>query len=187
MRKSLLRIVLEQAVKNPKLFSFLCVSPLLLFMLSCGGSSHLQSIQISTTAPQGFNVIGLGGTIQLVVTGVYSNGHTRDLTQQAAYQIVVTANSVDQDGAPLPTPPEGLEVSPTGLVTAEYPGICTWINLNASSATATSPVWSMSGSYTITATADKFTSQPVYVAAASAIGIINMSNPNGFCGPQPSS
>jgi hypothetical protein len=158
-----------------------------MFILSCGSSSHLQSIQISTTAAQGFDLINLGGTIQLVVTGVYSDGHTGDLTEKATYNTIVTPNSVDQNGASLPMPPQGLYVSPTGLVTAEYPAICTWVNLNASSSTATSPVWSVSGSYTVTAAYDNITSPPVYIAVASAVGIINMSNPNGFCGPQPSS
>jgi hypothetical protein len=173
--------------RNGGLVSLALVCVLLVWSLSCGSSSHLQSIQISTPSPQGFDVINLGGTVQLVVTGVYSNGHTKDLTDQATYQITVTASSVDQNQVPLPKPPAGLAVSPTGLLTAEYPGICTWVNLNASSSTATAPVWSMSGSYTVTAADDQITSPPVYVAVASAVGIIDMSNPNGFCGPQPSS
>lgn len=184
MQRSILGIPIARATTLLRLVSCVFVIASLVFILSCGGSGDLQSIQISTAEPQGFDVMNLGGTVQLVVTGVYSSGHTRDLTEHATYQIVVTPNSVDEKGAALPTPPAGLEVSLTGLLTAEYPGICTWVNLNASSSTATSPVWSMTGSYTITATVGKIVSPPVYVAVASTVGIIDMSNPNGFCGPQ---
>jgi hypothetical protein len=155
--------------------------------VGCGGSSHLQSIELTAASPtsEGFDVLGLGGTIQLVATGTYSDGKTRDITNGVAFQIAITSNSADQHGNALPTPPQGLEVSPTGLLTAEYPGVCTWINLNDSSATATVPAWAMTGSYTVTANDHGITSQPVYVAVASAIGIVDATNPAGACGPQP--
>ncbi len=155
----------------------------------CGSSTHLQSIQLTpaSSALEGFDVIGLGGTLQLVVTGTYSNGKTEDVTNDATFQIAITPNSKDQNGITLPTPPMGLEVGPTGLITAEYPGICTWINLNASSSTATVPAWAMTGSYTITASDRGITSPPVYVAVASGVGIIDATNPTGDCGPQPTS
>jgi hypothetical protein len=160
-----------------------------LLMLDCGGSSKLQSIQITpaSSATEGFDVIGLGETLQLVATGTYSNGGTKNLTDQAIYQISITPKSADQNESPLPSPPQGLSVGPTGLLTAEYPGVCTWINLNASSSTALSPVWVMSGSYTVTASDHGITSPPVYVAVASAVGFIDASNPTGACGPQPQS
>jgi hypothetical protein len=153
--------------------------------VDCGASSHLQSIQLTApSAPEGFDVLGLGGTIQLVATGTYTNGHTKDVTNDATYQISITPNSTDEYGDPLPTPPQGLEIGPTGLVTAEYPGVCTWDNLNP---TGMSPAWAVSGSYTIAATYDNVTSPAIYVAVASAAGIVTPSNPNGSCGPQPTS
>jgi hypothetical protein len=136
---------------------------------------------------EGFDVIGLGGTLQLVATGTYSNGKTEVITNQATFQIAITANSKDQNGIALPTPPMGLEIGLTGLVTAEYPGICTWVNLNASSSSATVPAWAMTGSYTITASDNGITSPPVYVAVASTVGIVDPTNPTGACGPQPTS
>ena len=162
---------------------------LAMLSLGCGGSSHLQSIELSAASPSpvGFDVLGLGGTLQLVATGTYSNGKTKDLTNEVTFQITITSNSSDQNGHALPTPPQGLEVGLTGLLTAEYPGVCTWVNLNASSTTATVPAWAMTGSYTITASNHGITSPPLYVAVASAVGIIDPTNPTGACGPQPTS
>jgi hypothetical protein len=167
------------------LISRIVTCTILSLVLSCGSSSHLQSIQITTAAPQGFDVIGLGGTIQLIVTGIYSDGHMGVLTERATYASVMTPGSLEGNGTPLPI--QGvLEVSTTGLVTAVYPAVCTWANL-ASAATAPPAVWSVNGSYQITATAYNITSAPVYVTVASGPGIITPSNPTGVCGPQPSS
>lgn len=162
---------------------------LAMLSVDCGSSTHLQSIQLTpaSSALEGFDVIGLGGTLQLVATGTYSNGKTEVITNQATFQIAITANSKDQNGIALPTPPMGLEIGLTGLVTAEYPGICTWVNLNASSSSATVPAWAMTGSYTITASDNGITSPPVYVAVASTVGIVDPTNPTGACGPQPTS
>ena len=157
--------------------------------LSCGGSSTLRSIELvpASSATEGFDVIGLGGTIQLVATGTYSDGKTKNLTDAVAFEISITSSSTDQNGYPLPTPPQGLAVGPTGLLTAEYPGVCTWINLNAASSIATAPVWKMTGSYTITGSDHGITSPPVYVAVASSVGVIDPTNLTGACGPQPPS
>jgi hypothetical protein len=155
--------------------------------LDCGGSSHLQSIELTAASPAavGLDVIGLGGTLQLVATGTYSDGKTKDLTDQVSFAISITPNSTDQNGVALPPPPQGLEIGPTGLLTAEYPAVCTWVNLNASSSTATMPAWALTGSYAVTASDRGIASPAVYVAVASAVGIIDPTNPTGACGPQP--
>jgi hypothetical protein len=167
------------------LFGALALS-LGIMILSCGSSSHLQSIALTAASPAavGFDVIGLGGTLQLVATGTYSDGKTKVLTDQVSFAISITSNSTDQNGAALPTSPQGLELGPTGLLTAEYPAICTWVNINASSSTATMPAWALTGSYAVTASDHGITSPPVYVAVASAVGIVDPSNPTGACGPQ---
>jgi hypothetical protein len=156
-----------------------------MLFVNCGSSSHLQSIQVTTpSSAEGFDVIGLGGTIQLIATATYSDGHTKDVTDGATYQISITPDSTDEYGDALPTPPQGLEVGPTGLLSAEYPGVCTWVNLTPAGSSAS---WATSGSYTITATYKNVTSPAVYVAVASAPGIVSLSNANGVCGPQPTS
>jgi hypothetical protein len=170
---------------NRQITCFVLLCGVATLFANCGSSSHLQSLQITApSSTEGFDVIGLGGTIQLVATATYSDGHTRIVTDGSKYNIDITPGSTDQYGDPLPVPNQGLEVGPTGLVTAQYPAVCTWINLNP---TGSSPSWAMSGSYTIIATFGGVTSPTVYVAVASAPGIVTASNPNGVCGPQPAS
>ena len=57
-------------------------------------------------------------------------------------------------------------VSVTGLVTAVDPAVCAWVDVG----TATTPAWATTGDYEVTATYRGITSQPFFVAVASAAG-----------------
>jgi hypothetical protein len=179
------------AVNRKTLFAALACALLVFSMLGCGTTNDLKSIQLSTSnaaesAPGTLNLQGEGGTLQVYAWGNYSNGSAKLLGGSGiAYQVVVTANSTDQYGDPLPAPPQTVLLSPSGLLTAITPFVCTWVNTAAS--TATSPSWALSGSYSVTAAYGSFTSPPVYVAVASQAGIPGTNNPTGECGPVPTS
>ena len=159
-------------------------------LLGCGGSNKLQSVQLSTSAtaevPMGtLEVKGIGGTLQLYAWGNYSNGQTKLLTNvPVTYQISITPGSAAWTGVmgdPNATPPQTIDMSPKGLLTAVTPFACTFINEAVPPATA--PAWALLGSYTVTATFGGMTSPPAFVAVASEAGIASTTNPNGACGP----
>jgi hypothetical protein len=174
---------------NPKtLFTALACALLAIIMVGCGTSNDLKSIQLSgsnttATPPGTLGLDGEGATQQLYLWGNYSDGKQKLLNAVGGvtYQIAVTANSVDQFNDPLPTPPQTVELSTTGLLTAVPPFICTW--QNGAVPPATSPAWGLSGSYSVTATYNGFTSPPVFVAIATQAGIAGTTNPTGECGP----
>ncbi len=167
-------------------------------MLGCGTTNNLQSIQISSSntseAVTGTISIGVNGPVvgpvQLYTWGNYSNGkHVLLHGTGVAYQISVdadTPNAVDPstgDLYPLAAPPETMQLSTTGLLTAVDPSACSWYNGNAGSP-ATTPAWSMVGAYSVTATYSGLTTPPVFVAVASAPGVYDVNNnPSGACGP----
>lgn len=158
---------------------------LLFTLLGCGMTNKLQTITISIGDSSGmFNLQGAGGTLQLKVTGNYSNSKTHDLTNVATYTIVPDGNALVDDGfgglsqIPLLDPPQTITLSKTGLATAVDPFACTWINLE-SDPTKTAK-WALTGSYKVTASFGGVTSQPVYIAVASAV--VGGAN-NGACGP----
>ena len=155
---------------------------LLFTLLGCGMTNKLQTITISISDSSGlFNVQGEGGTLQLTVTGNYSNSKTHDLTNVATYTIVPDGNYLAADGVTefaLLDPPQTITLSKTGLATAVDPFVCTWINLE-SDPTKTAK-WALTGSYKVTASFGGVTSQPVYIAVASAVV---GGNNNGACGP----
>jgi len=177
------------AVNRKTLFAVLACALLVVSMLGCGQTNDLQSIQLSTSstsaAPPGtIDLQGEGATAQLYVWGNYSNGKQKllDAVGGVAYQIAITVPSEDQFDDPLPTPPQGVQLSPTGLLTTVPPFICTWQNSAVPPATA--PAWGLSGSYSVTATYSGFTTPPVFVADASQAGIdTNGTNPTAECGP----
>jgi hypothetical protein len=156
-------------------------------LLGCGGSNKLQSITLSIGGQGGtFNLIGIGGILQLQATGNYSSTKTHDLTNVVTYTIVVDpVNNVDAFGNTLLPPPQTITLSPTGLLTAVDPATCTWVDVSAD---PTKPAWFISGDYMITATFQGVTSQPVFVAIASSAGnpdnppLIG-NNPTEQCGP----
>ena len=153
------------------IFSIAFLSLLAFCLASCGSTDNLRTIQL--TAPS-TELQGIGGTVQLQAQGTYAYGPNRDLTNQVTYTIIVDPNSQ----IPLPTPPNTITVSKTGLVTAVEPAVCTFNDVG----TLTTPVWVLTGDYEITATYRGVTSQPVYIGVASAAG---PSGPpaNGACGP----
>jgi hypothetical protein len=142
--------------------------------LGCG-SNPLKTITLLTPST---NLQGLGGTIQLAVQGNYSYGPAQDLTDKATYTITPTTNATDWAGNSLPTPPAGVSLSVQGLLTAVAPPVCTWVNVSSGS----QPSWALSGTYTVVATYKGISSQPVYIAVASAAGSPAAPG-DGACGP----
>jgi hypothetical protein len=185
------------AVNRKTLFAALTCALLVFSMLGCGTSNKLQSIQLSNSnaseTPTGTVSVGINGPVagpvQLYTWGNYTNGKQVLLGGSGlAYQIAITADNpyaVDPGtGAlyPLAAPPDTLQLSATGLLTAVSPSACSWFN--SAVAPATTAAWSMVGSYSVTATYGAFTSPPVFAAVASAPGVFNSStNPTGACGP----
>ena len=144
--------------------------------LGCGGSNNLQSITLTVGSGSGFfNLKGIGGTLQLKATGEYSSTKTKDLTNLVAYAVVPDGN--DSNGVPLNAPPLTVTMSPTGLMTAVDPAVCTWVNLQPDPTKP--PAWALSGSYKVTASFRGITSQPIFIGVASAAG----PPPTGACGP----
>ena len=116
---------------------------------------------------------GIGGTLQLVATGEFSSTKTKDLTNLVTYTVVPDGDDIN--GVPLNAPPLTATISPTGLMTAVDPAVCTWLDLEPDP--TKTPAWALTGSYKVTATFEGVTSQPVFVAVASA------GAPPPDCGP----
>jgi len=174
-------------VKRKTLISALGFVLLAISLLGCGGSNKLQTITLTIGGTGGtFNLKGIGGTLQLKATGNYSNSKTHDLTNVATYTIVVDpVNNVDAFQNALLPPPQTITLNSTGLLTAVDPAACSWVDLSPD---PDKPSWAISGDYMITVTFQGVTSQPVFVALASAAG--NPVSPNGdannpeqLCGP----
>jgi len=81
------------AVTRKTLFAA-SICALLVFSLGCGNTNKLQSITLTAalingvapTGQSGFVTLqGNGGTIQLLATGMYTNGKTKDLTGVVTY------------------------------------------------------------------------------------------------------
>jgi hypothetical protein len=186
------------AVKRKTLFAALACALLVFSMLGCGTTNHLQSIQLSSSntseAVTGTVSIGINGAVvgpvQLYTWGNYSNGKQVLLHGPGVvYQISIDpANPYAVDPGTgalylLDAPPNTMELSTTGLLTAVDPSACSWFN-SAAGTTATSPAWSMVGTYSVTATFSGMTSPPVFVAVASAPGVYDAkNNTSGACGP----
>jgi hypothetical protein len=161
-------------VKRKTLITALGCALLAISLLGCGGSNDLQSITLSIGGDNGlFNLQGIGGTLQLKATGTYGSTLTKDLTNKVTYTVV--PDGVDSNGVALSAPPLTVTMSPTGLMTAVDPAVCTWVNLEPDP--TKDPSWALTGTYKVTATFGAITSQPVFVGVASAAG------PTGPCGP----
>ena len=159
-----------------KLITALSIALAFLGLLGCGTSNHLQTITLTSGSTSGtFNIIGIGGTLQLKAIGNYSSQQTHDLTNVATY--AVTPVGQDINGNALQAPPQTMTLNATGMATAVDPAVCTWINLQTDP--TKSPAWALTGSYQVIATYQGITSQPVFVAIASAAGPA----PTGLCGP----
>lgn len=167
-------------MKRTTIFAALISAVALFSLLGCGDPAigKLQTITLTSSASSSggfFNLVGEGGTLQLIATGNYSSTNTKDLTGNVTY--VVTPTGTDDGGAPLQAPPLTMTVNSTGLVTAVTPFVCSWVNEQTDSTKP--PAWFLSGSYQIVATFQGITSQPIFVGVASAAG----APPTGACGP----
>jgi len=162
-------------------------------LLGCGAvqgtTNNLQSIQLSTSnkveAQMGtLEVKGVGGTLQLYAWGNYSSGQTLLLNNKdVAWHIVVTPNMLDSGllGDPNATPPQTVQLTQNGLLTAVPPFYCTFVN--EAVPPATTPAWALGGTYSVTVTYGGFTTPAAFVAVASAAGPVDSTNPTGACGP----
>jgi len=199
------------AVTRKTLFAALICALLVFSLLGCGNTNKLQSITLTAalingvapTGQSGFVTLqGNGGTIQLLATGLYTNGKTKDLTGVVTYTAIVDPNYSQTDygaallppcapgNCPVPSEPPftngTLEFSQTGLLTAVEPAVCTWVN--AAVDPSTTPAWFYVGDYVVTVTYGGITSQPMFVPIASEAGIYDQySNPTSACGPSASS
>ena len=168
-------------VKRTILLATLFVAALFILLPGCGDPAigTLQSITLTASTTGTTEVKGEGGTLQLVATGNYTSKGTKNLSGNVTY--VATPLGTDETGGSLPSTsasnPQTISVSPTGLVTAVAPFVCTFTNAG----TVAKPSWVLTGSYEVVATFGTVSSQPVYVAVASAAG--SGSNDGGACGP----
>jgi hypothetical protein len=169
-------------VKRTKLLATL-LAALAMLSTSCGTGDKLASISISAVGESGagiVNLAGLGGTLQLHVNGNYTSGKIINETNWATYTIT-PEGFLDDESTPLPTPPNGLTINATGMVTATEDtsgnGICTWLNLG----TTQQPSWFFTGDYKIVATFRGMPSNPIFIPVAS--GADPVSGQVGQCGP----
>jgi hypothetical protein len=185
---------------NPKtLLPALASAVLAVSMLGCGTNNHLQSINLGILSQDGqvvtnqggvYNLVGDGSTLQLQATGNYSNGKSVVLGGSGlVYNVIVDPNyTLDANGNPILPPCQApacpspsappytqgsVEYSPTGLITAVEPAVCTWVQQGTG--------WFFQGAYQVTATYKGVTSQPAYIPVASKAG----PGLNGACGPTP--
>jgi hypothetical protein len=160
---------------------------LALLSSSCGTGDKIASVSITAAGQTGtINLIGMGGTLQLQVMANYTSGKSIDETNFSTYTI--TPVGLDDAGNALPTPPYGIQLNKTGMITATANqsggGLCTWTNLNTTTTATSSPSWVYTGYYGIVATYRGFSSNPIYIPVASAAG--NQSTSNYECGPSAS-
>ena len=84
-------------MKRKSLITALGCGLLAISLLGCGGSNHLQSITLSIGGTNGFfNLVGIGGTLQLKATGEYGSTKTKDLTNVVTWSVV--PDGVDSNG-----------------------------------------------------------------------------------------
>jgi hypothetical protein len=186
-------------VKRTNILAALLVA-LSLISTGCGVSDSVKSITVSSQAATtgGFyNLAGVDGTLQLVVTANYHSGKGVVVTNDSTWTVTPfgTIYSVGPGpgsgnvapGGALPAyGPDTVPISPTGLMTAIVP-ICTWedqlvttgTGSSAVTAPATPPIWLLDGYYQVTATYKGMTSQPVGIG----VGVASSNSPTGGCGP----
>jgi hypothetical protein len=173
------------------------LAALALLMTSCGTSDYLESVSLTSNGASAggfFNLAGVDGTIQLVVTANYHSGKTINVTNNSTFTMVPTGCVFsDSTGIGTVTPtsvtcvstmpaagPTTVTISPTGLMTG-IAQMCTWVDPINTTATPnvpySPPEWEYTGYYQTTATYRNFTSQPVGVGVG-----VTSSNVAG-CGP----
>jgi hypothetical protein len=155
-------------VKHKSIYLAVATAIALLCLAGCG-SYNLKSITLSTSSNE---LKGLGGTAQLSATGNYSNFTSKDITTRVKFTL--TPEGTQDNGAALETPPNGVTLDATGMLTAVEPGMCTY----ATSGTGTAKVVTITGWYKIVASFNGVNSQPLFIGVASAA-----SSTGGQCGP----
>jgi len=161
------------------LICLFCIS-----LLGCGATNKLQSVTLTPVGNGGFvSLAGEGGTLQFQAIGNFSNAKGVDVTNRVTYTMTLVSGSIDKQGYPLQLPPQSVTLSPTGLVTAVEPFVCSWTDKNypddRDPKSGKKPAWFVVGSYKVVATLNGIDSNPAYVALASASG----DGPDGQCGP----
>jgi hypothetical protein len=169
-------------VKRTTLIYAMATALAIFGLLGCGTTNKLQSVTLTPTGNGGFvNLAGEGATLQFKVTANYTNKQGYDQTNKVTY--AVTPIGTDVNGDPLPAAPQTVLMSPTGLITAVEPFVCSWFDENAPDdglpGSTLKPAWFLSGSYKVVATFKGVDSNPAYIAVASAAG----NGPGGACGP----
>ena len=152
-------------MKRTTFFAAFACALLILSLLGCGATNHLQSVTLAASGSKSaggfYNLVGEGGTLQLVAIGNYTNGKGSVITSGVTFDVTVSP-----DYLVLPnTPPASVLTNATGLMTAVEPFECTWENVG----TVDAPSWLLTGSYKVTATYKGVTSSPIYVGVGSAV------------------
>jgi hypothetical protein len=175
-------------VKHSRILVTVLSVAVLVAMSGCGSSDKIESVSMNVVGSSGgtVNLYGLGSTLQLQVMTNYTSGKQVDQTNYSTYTITAQGYTCDWSSGScvadaMPTPPQGLTVSPNGMITAVDPGTCSWVNVG----TSATPAWAYSGWYQITATYRGFTSNPVFIPLASSSS--GQPIANGLCGPTPTS
>jgi hypothetical protein len=185
-------------VNRKTLFAALACALLVFSMLGCGTTNHLQSIQLSVSNTQppsvAGNYVNIYGTDQpgrYYVWASYSNGKQVLLSGGVAYQISITPGSTYLSAGgyvpltfdPNANPPQTIQLSSDGTVTAVSPYVCTWENF---ATTGTTPNFAYVGSYSVTATYQGLTTPPASLPVASdVVGVTSASNLSGLCNNPP--
>jgi len=179
----------EIPVKRTNILAALSCALLVFSLVGCGAfqgtTNHLQSIQISTSnaaevSMSAQNLPGISNTIQLYAWGNYSNGQAALLTDKAVTWSIALDPIYNEDafGLPLPDPfsasgaPQTVQLSPTGLLTAIDPAVCTWFDTAAipTGGGVPTPSWVISGQYDVTISYSGLTSPFVAVTLSDTGG-----------------
>lgn len=155
-----------------------------LLTTGCGTSDSVKSLTLTSNGVAAggfFNLVGVDGTLQLVVVANYNSGKTVDVTNSSTF--AMTPELVDDTGLAIPAAgPNTVTISPTGMMTAINP-ICTWTDAINTTLTPPAPysppVWQYTGWYQVVASYKGFTSQPIAVG----VGAAASNAPTGGCGP----
>ena len=174
-------------MKRTSILATLLLVTISLLSTGCGTGDKIGSVamQVVGSGTGTVNLSGLGGTLQLQVLANYTSGKQIDETNFVTYEVTPAGFQATYDvngiliepGPAMPSPPTGITLDKTGMLTAVSPGICSWTN----EGTFASQAWAFTGWYQITATYRGFTSNPVFIPLSSAAG--SQPGMSGACGP----
>jgi len=102
--------------------ALICSVALVASVTGCGGN-QLQSITVNTGSNSP-DIVGIGGTIQFVVTANYSNTSTSVVTTHATYTIA-PPNPVPVGSPTFVAPASAVTINASGIAEAVQ-GACTW-------------------------------------------------------------